>query len=171
MVAKSDPSQTWEQYSVCLWFNVHFPLFSNFTLLLLLQLLLHPFNGLFSRTISVSRHQKVRHSGFFWSKRWWDGSGISWTICKSFAPRSRQITTPVSHHSAFYRPDALPAAQQTASKHWSITLLMFNIGSRPSDHYFCSLCWFVCLFVCAEFFSAVCDPIPIKLGHMLYVWV
>ena len=46
-----------------------------------------------------------------------------------------------------------------------------NIGSRPSDHYFRSVCWFVCLFVCAEFFSAVFDPISIKLGHMLYVWV
>jgi len=29
----------------------------------------------------------------------------------------------------------------------------------------------VCLFVCAEFFSAVFDPISIKVGHMLYVWV
>jgi len=29
-----------------------------------------------------------------------------------------------------------------------------------------SVC-FVCLFVCAEFFSAVFDPISIKLGHML----
>ena len=44
------------------------------------------------------------------------GSGISWAICKS-APRSRQITTPAPHHSVFYRPDALPAAQPTASKH------------------------------------------------------
>ena len=40
------------------------------------------------------------------------GSGISGAICKS-APRSRQITMPV-----FYKPDALPAAQPTASKHW-----------------------------------------------------
>jgi len=29
----------------------------------------------------------------------------------------------------------------------------------------------VCLFVCAEFFSAVFDPIWIKLGHMLPVRV
>jgi len=29
----------------------------------------------------------------------------------------------------------------------------------------------VCLFVCAEFFSAVSDPISIKLGRMSYVWV
>ena len=45
------------------------------------------------------------------------GSGISWAICKS-APRSRQITMPAPHHSGFYRPDALPAAQPTASRHW-----------------------------------------------------
>ena len=44
------------------------------------------------------------------------GSGISWAICKS-APCTRQITTPAPHHSVFYRPDALPAAQPTASKH------------------------------------------------------
>ena len=45
------------------------------------------------------------------------GNGISWAICKS-TPHSRQITTPAPHHSVFYRPDALPAAQPTASKHW-----------------------------------------------------
>jgi len=45
------------------------------------------------------------------------GSGISWAICK-FAPHCRQMTTPAPHYSVFYRPDALPAAQPTASKHW-----------------------------------------------------
>jgi len=45
------------------------------------------------------------------------GSGIRWAICKS-APRPRQITMSASHHSIFYRPDALPATQPTASKHW-----------------------------------------------------
>ena len=44
------------------------------------------------------------------------GSGINWAICKS-ASRSRQITTPASHHSVFYRLDAFPATQPTASKH------------------------------------------------------
>ena len=56
-------------------------------------------------------------------------SGISWAICKS-APRSRQITSPTPHHSVFYRPDALPAAQPTASKHWRQLLqtnTLFNI--------------------------------------------
>jgi len=45
-----------------------------------------------------------------------NGSGISWAICTS-APCSKQITTPAPHHSVFYKPDALPAAQPTASKH------------------------------------------------------
>jgi len=45
------------------------------------------------------------------------GSGISRAVCKS-APRSRQITTRAPHQSVFYRPDALPVAQPTVSKHW-----------------------------------------------------
>jgi len=44
------------------------------------------------------------------------GSGISWAVCKS-ASRSRQITMPAAHYAVFYSPDALPAAQPTASKH------------------------------------------------------
>ena len=40
------------------------------------------------------------------------GSGISWAVCKS-APRSRQITTPASHHSVFTgRMPFLPPNQQ-----------------------------------------------------------
>ena len=51
------------------------------------------------------------------------------------------------------------------SLHTNVQVTLF--GSRPSDHYFRT----VCLFVCAEFFSAVFDPLSIKLGHMLYVCV
>jgi len=43
-------------------------------------------------------------------------SGISWTMCKS-APLPRHITMPASHHSVFYRPDDLSAAEPTASEH------------------------------------------------------
>jgi len=39
----------------------------------------------------------------------WDGSGISWTICKQPATLSRQITTPTPH---FYRPDFLLTPNQ-----------------------------------------------------------
>ena len=59
---------------------------------------------------------------------------IRWAICKS-APRSRQVTMPVPHHSVFYRPDALPATQPTASKHWRhvrnkfLILAVANSGS------------------------------------------
>ena len=80
-------------------------------------LLLHPFNGLFSRTTWVSQHQKGKP---FWILLEQEMMGWQWhqlVICKSFAPRSRQITMPVPHHSVFYRPDALPAAHPTASKH------------------------------------------------------
>ena len=51
-----------------------------------------------------------------------------------------------------------------------------TFGSRPSDHYFRSVCWFVCLSVCLSVCLFVClcrvflsrfDPIWIKLGHML----
>ena len=59
-----------------------------------------------SLPIYLSNYQKGKASG----------SGISWAICKS-ASRSRQITMPAPHHSVFYRPDALPAAQPTALKH------------------------------------------------------
>jgi len=44
------------------------------------------------------------------------GSGISWTICKSSAPHSRQITMPVPCHSVFTgQMPFLPSNQQHQS--------------------------------------------------------
>jgi len=77
----------------------------------------HPFKGPFSGSTRVSRYRKVKPIWILLKQETVSGSGISWAICKS-APISRQITTPAPHHSVFYRPDALPAAQPTASKHW-----------------------------------------------------
>jgi len=92
---------------------------SRSTLLLLLLLLLHPFNGLFSRTTWVSQYHKGKTSLDLNEARD-DGvlgcSGISWTICKQSAPHSRQITTPTTHQSFFNRPDAPPDVQPTVSK-------------------------------------------------------
>ena len=69
-----------------------------------LLLLLHPFDGIFSRTTGVSRYQKGKTSLDINEARD-DGvlgcGGISWTICKQSAPRSRQIITPTPHHSIF----------------------------------------------------------------------
>ena len=58
------------------------------------------------------------------------GSGISWAICK-YAPCTRQITTPALHHSVFHRPDALPATQSTASKHWRHMLCRPYTQTKP----------------------------------------
>ena len=66
--------------------------------------------------------RKVKPTWILLQQETVSGSSISWAICKS-APRSRQITTPATHNSVFYRPDALPAAQLTASKHWRDSLL------------------------------------------------
>jgi len=100
----------------------------------------HPFDGLCPELPGWAGTRKVKPIWILLKQETASGSGISWTICKS-APRSRQIscadvplrncslthslthsprqiTMPAPHHSVFYRPDALPAAQPTASKHW-----------------------------------------------------
>ena len=86
------------------------------------------------------------YSGCYWSKRWWGGSGISWTICKSFAPRCRQITTPVPHHSDFTgRMPFLPPNQQCQSTegtaYASINIVIMSI---PVVTFYLVLqyCWF-----------------------------
>ena len=75
----------------------------------------HTFNGPLSGTTRVSRYQKGKTNLDFTEARDSGGSGISWAICKS-APRSRQITTPTSHHSIFTgRMPFLPPNQQRQS--------------------------------------------------------
>ena len=67
-------------------------------------LLLHPFNSLFSRTTWVSRYQKSKTSLDLHEARVGGVlgcGGISWTICKQSAPRSREITTPTPRRSIF----------------------------------------------------------------------
>jgi len=66
-----------------------------------------------------ARTRKVKTIWILLKQKTVSGSGISWAICTS-APHSRQITTLAPHCSAFYRPDALPAAQPTASKHCNL---------------------------------------------------
>jgi len=55
----------------------------------------------FQNNLDKPAPERLNQSWFYWSKRWWGGSGISWTICKSFAPRYRYITMPAPHHSIF----------------------------------------------------------------------
>ena len=90
----------------------------------------HTFNGPFSGTSQVSRYQKGKTNLDFTEAR--DSRlcyvicyATSSAICKS-ALRYRQIAMPAPHHSVFYRPDVLPAAQPTVSKHWRN-----STGSEP----------------------------------------
>ena len=64
----------------------------------------------------MSRYQKGKTSLDFTEARDSEWQWHQVAICKS-AHRYRQITTPAPHHSVFYRPGALPAAQRTAPKH------------------------------------------------------
>jgi len=75
------------------------------------------------------------------------GSGISWAICKS-AHRSRQITTPAPHHSVFYRPDALPAAQPCQSTEGIYTYTRYTQWHRKMEQVLCvKICSIVVLSV------------------------
>jgi len=85
------------------------------------RLLLHPFNGLFSRTTWVSQYQKRKTSLDLNEARDGGGFGMQWhqldhmqANCTSLQ-RDNHTYTPSLN---FYRLDALPDAQPTMSKHW-----------------------------------------------------
>ena len=82
----------------------------------LIQTHTHPFNGPFPGPPRSAGTRNVKPIWILLKQETVSGSGISWATCKS-APCPRQTTTPAPHYSVFYRPDALPAAQPTASKH------------------------------------------------------
>ena len=87
------------------------------TLMIIIHTHTHPFNSLCPGLPGWASTRKVKPIWILLKQETVSGSDISWTICKS-APCSRQITVPAPHHSVFYRRDALPASQPTASKHW-----------------------------------------------------
>jgi len=77
----------------------------------------HPFNSRFSRTTRVSRYQKGKTNLDFTEARdseWqWHQLGHM-QVCVSLQTDNHASYPPLSF---FYRPDALPATQPTASKH------------------------------------------------------
>jgi len=77
----------------------------------------HPFKGAFSGTTRVGRYQKGKTNLDFTEARdseWqWHQLGHM-QICTSLQADNHASTPPLKF---FYRPDALPAAQPTASKH------------------------------------------------------
>jgi len=75
----------------------------------------HPFNGPLSRITRVSWCQKGKTNLDFTEARdsEWQWHQLGYVqVCTSL----RQITIPAPHHSVFYRPDALPAAQKNSIK-------------------------------------------------------
>ena len=89
------------------------------------------FNCLVSGTSWVSRYQKGKTKLDFTEAR---DSEWQWHQLCHMQVCSRQITMPAPHHSVFYRPDALPAAQPTASKHWRLTTLTLGkleVNGKP----------------------------------------
>jgi len=76
----------------------------------------HPFNGPLSRTTQVSKYQKGNTDLDFTEARdseWqWHQMGHM-QVCTLLQSDNHTSTPPLS----FYRPDALPVAQPTASKH------------------------------------------------------
>jgi len=121
LTMESDPINSilsWTTNCCCL---TPVPKFLHICIILLpgnIKLLLYPFNGLFSGTTSVSRHQRNKP---FWILEqemmgWqWHQLDHMQIICTSLQTDNHTRTSPLS----FYRPDVLPAAQPTASKHWS----------------------------------------------------
>ena len=76
----------------------------------------HPFNGPLSVTTQVSQYQKGKTNLGFTEARdseWqWHKLGRM-QVCTALQTDNHASTPPLS----FYRPDALPAAQLTESKH------------------------------------------------------
>ena len=78
---------------------------------------IHPFNGLSSRITWGWWHHKVKPFSILTKQEIMGSGGISWTTCKSVAPRSSQITMPASHHSVFigWMPFLLPIQQRQST--------------------------------------------------------
>ena len=84
---------------------------------LLLESNTHPFNGPLSGSTWVSRYQKGKTNLDFTGARdseWQWHQLRDMQVCTSLQTDNHARTSPLS----FYRPDALPATQTTASKHW-----------------------------------------------------
>jgi len=90
------------------------------------------FKGPFSRTTRVSRYQKGKKNLDFTEARdseWQLHQLGHMQVCTLLQTDNYTSTPPLS----FYRPDALPAAQPTASKHWRSTtpsMVYYHPGIR-----------------------------------------
>ena len=118
----------------------------------------HTFNGLFSRTAWLSWHQKGKPFWILLKQEMMGGSGINWTICKSFAPHSRQITTPVpitqflwARCSSWHPTNSVKALKPTAQPNCTVFLCMLPVAmawSSPDGVVICYVLLFLWMTSC-----------------------
>jgi len=111
-------------------------------ILVTVLLLLHPFNGLSSRTAWVSWYQKGKSSLHLLRSEmmgFWDGSGISWTICKQSADN---LTNTSSLRLVFTgQMLLLPPNRVKAPKARFFVTVLQQIQISFAWHIFCLFCW------------------------------
>ena len=83
-------------------------------------------NSTIKRIMYKTKSLSLRFNGHFpgelglasvyWSKGWWRWKLDYWSYKSCKAPV--KSSPPTNQHPVFYRPDALPVAQPTVSKHW-----------------------------------------------------
>jgi len=100
----------------------------------------HPFNGSFSGTTRVSRYQKGKTNLDLTEARdseWqWHQLGHM-QVCTSLQADYHASTPPLK---VFYRPDALPVAQPTASKHFSYIQIVWPSSIQLTRSFKISFC-------------------------------
>jgi len=75
-----------------------------------------PFNGPFFPGLpGWAGTRKVKPIWIFLKQNTVSGSGISWAMCKSTLARSRQITTPATHHSSAHKISDVPQVVSSMS--------------------------------------------------------
>ena len=75
-----------------------------------------PFNGPFFPGLpGWSGIRKVKPIWILLKQNTVSGSGISWAMCKSTLARSRQITTPATHHSSAHKISDMPQVVSSMS--------------------------------------------------------
>ena len=97
----------------------------------------HQFNGPFSRTTRVGRYQKGKTNLDFTEAR---DSEWQWHQLGHRGPMQVYTSLQTDNHTntsplSFYGPDALPAAQPTASKHWRHLVCIRHAYFRKSVWY------------------------------------
>ena len=126
---------------------------------------------LFGTTRVVWYQKGKTNSGFYWSKRQW--VAVASAVPYASLHLAQEITMPAPHHLVFYRPDALPAAQPTASKHWrqqhcDIFINQLLLLSQMSVFFFNFL---HSRKFCVPFFAKWCIDVDILPSLLWHCWL